>query len=118
MWIFVFTTFVIKLPGQYKSRLQWPAQKKAARRGLQCGLAEEETRLVKKCLSRIRCGTSLKPTLSRSEIRLIVSVIRFVEPQDLCCPQTACGQHCPWEPTALHEIDQAALGRLLPPTRW
>ena len=25
------------------------------------------------------------------------------EPRTACRPQTACGRHCPWEPTALHE---------------
>src|SRR4051794_19263575 len=25
------------------------------------------------------------------------------KPRTACRPQTACGRHCPWEPTALHE---------------
>jgi hypothetical protein len=31
--------------------------------------------------------------------------------QDLCCPQTVCGQHCPWEPTALHQLCFACQSR-------
>ena len=49
------------------------------------------------------------PDCQLNSIRLYLKLIT----QDLCCPQTTCGQHCPWEPTALHEIDQAALRPLI-----
>jgi hypothetical protein len=112
--------------------IQTPGEKKAARRGLLCGLAEEETRLVANSLREISELNDLTQRVSLvllciktiANRKPLQSIARFrfrflesgrddpalwgcLQPQDLCCPQTACGQHRPWEPTALHEIDQA-----------
>jgi hypothetical protein len=78
-------------------------QKKAARRRVvSCSLAEEETRLVAKCQT-LSCVPL--PRRRLNDFALFCYIFILTEkPRTACRPQTACGRHCPWEPTALHEI--------------